>query len=226
MIYATTLFPVVIEALIFDMDGVLIDSMHLHAKAWRTAFHKAGIELDEREIFYLEGENDTGIIRNVMRINNIESLRLEELMGTVPPLKHECFERDSVTVFEGMDKCLKKLKSRFKLAVVSGSDRYLVNIIMERHFPGIFDAIVSGDDTVNGKPAPDPYNKAVEMLGTGNENCIVVENAILGVMSAKNAEIFTIGIPTYIDRKELEHADIVLKDHRELFRFLGLLMKT
>ena len=70
------------------------------------------------------------------------------------------------------------------------------------------------------------YNKAVEMLGTENDNCIVIENAKLGVSSAKNAGIFSIGIPTYIDRKELEHADIVLRDHGELFRFLGLLIRT
>ncbi|MEZ5334804.1 MAG: HAD family phosphatase [Methanolobus sp.] len=225
MIYATILFPVVIEALIFDMDGVLIDSMHLHAKAWKTAFHEAGIELDEREIFYLEGENDTGIIRNIMKSKSINLEKLDELMLTVPPRKHESFDRDAAVVFKGMDKYLKKLKNRFKLAVVSGSDRNIVDTIMEKYFPRIFAAVVSGDDTINGKPAPDPYNKAVEMLGVDKESCIVVENAILGVMSAKNAGIFTIGIPTYIDRKELEHADIVLQDHGELFRFLGLLMR-
>ena len=63
------------------------------------------------------------------------------------------------------------------------------------------------------------------MLKVSKENCIVVENAILGVESAKNAGIFTIGIPTYLTRKELEHADIVLHDHEELFRLIELLMR-
>jgi beta-phosphoglucomutase len=55
------MFSPVIESLIFDMDGVLIDSMHLHAKAWKTAFMESGISIDEREIFAMEGENDAGI---------------------------------------------------------------------------------------------------------------------------------------------------------------------
>lgn len=215
-----------IEALIFDMDGILIDSMHLHASAWKTAFQEAGIEIDEREIFYLEGENDTGIVKNVMNSKNIAPKRLDELLESVAPRKHELFDRNAALIFIGMDECLKKLKNRFKLGVVSGSDRNVVKMIMEKYFPGIFDAIISGDDTENGKPAPDPYNKAVEILGIEKENCIVIENAILGVRSAKNAGIFSIGIPTYIDRKELEHADIVLRDHKELFRFLELLMRT
>lgn len=86
--------------------------------------------------------------------------------------------------------------------------------------------IVSGDDTIKGKPEPDPYNKAVEMLGIEKQDCIVVENARLGVMSAKNAGIFTVGVPTYLEREELEHADIVLHEHEELYRFMGLLLRT
>ncbi|WP_091938083.1 HAD family hydrolase [Methanolobus profundi] len=215
-----------IEALIFDMDGVLIDSMHLHSNAWKTAFAEAGIEIDEKDIFHLEGENDTGIVKSIMNSKNIDPCRLEDILTTIPSRKHEIFDIDKAVMFEGMDKCLKKLKNKFKLAVVSGSDKVVVDTIMERIFPGIFNAIVSGDDTINGKPDPDPYNKAVEMLGVEKENCIVIENAILGVTSAKNAGIFTVGSPTYLDRKELEHADIVLQDHAELYRFLELLMRT
>lgn len=215
-----------IEALIFDMDGVLIDSMHLHAKAWKTAFAETGINIDERDIFALEGENDTGVVKRIMKSNNVDPGRLEELLKIVPPRKHEIFDRDAAVVFKGMDKCLEKMKNIFKLAVVSGSDRMVVEKIMEKYFPGVFDVIVSGDDTLNGKPAPDPYEKAVEILGIRKENCIVIENAILGVESAKNAGIFTVGLPTYLDRKELDHADIVLQEHLELFRFMDLLMRT
>ncbi|WP_407357164.1 HAD family hydrolase [Methanolobus sp. WCC5] len=218
--------PHVIKALIFDMDGVLIDSMHLHAKAWKTAFFEAGINIEEREIFGLEGENDTGIVRNILNMTKKGCCMQEELFMSVPARKHEIFDRDSVTIFKDMDTCLKLLKKRYKLAVVSGSDRKTVEMMLQRYFPGIFDVAVSGDDTINGKPEPDPYNKAVEMLQTDKQECIVIENAILGVISAKNAGIFTIGLPTYLDRKELRHADIVLDDHGELFRFLELLMRT
>ena len=219
-----------IEALIFDMDGVLIDSMHLHALAWKTAFMEAGISIDERDIFALEGENDIGIVKRVLGMSGNDptemETRLSTVSATVPARKHQLFDRNSVTVFDGVDEMLRQIKDKFMLAVVSGSDSRIVEIMMEKYFPGIFDVIVSGDDTENGKPAPDPYNKAVEMLGVRKDNCIVVENAILGVESAKNAGIFTVGLPTYLTRKELEHADIVLHDHAELFRFIELLIRN
>jgi HAD superfamily hydrolase (TIGR01509 family) len=213
------------EALIFDMDGVLLDSMHLHAMAWKNAFMEAGISIDERDIFALEGENDSGIVKRVLGMNVNESIDMEAILTTLPERKHQLFGRDNVTLFNGVDDMLRQIKGKFRLAVVSGSDRKIVEMMMAKYFPGIFDVIVSGDDTENGKPAPDPYNKAVEMLKVSKENCIVVENAILGVESAKNAGIFTIGIPTYLTRKELEHADIVLHDHEELFRLIELLMR-
>ncbi len=208
------------------MDGVLIDSMHLHAKAWKTAFMEAGICIDERDIFGLEGENDTGIVKRILNKNKTDYFEIEELFASIPARKHELFDMESVTMFEGMDTCLRKLKNRFMLAVVSGSDKSIVEKIMQKYFPGIFDVIVSGDDTSRGKPAPDPYNKAVEMLDVDNRDCIVIENAVLGVMSATNAGIFTIGLPTYIDRKELGHSDIVLQDHGELFKFLELMLRN
>ncbi|SDG35118.1 haloacid dehalogenase superfamily, subfamily IA, variant 3 with third motif having DD or ED [Methanolobus vulcani] len=214
-----------IEALIFDMDGVLIDSMHLHAMAWKTAFMEEGISIDERDIFALEGENDTGIVKRVLVINGNNSIDMETILTSVPAKKHQLFDRNSVTLFDGVDDILRQIKGKFKLAVVSGSDRKIVEMMMEKYFPGIFDVVVSGDDTEYGKPAPDPYNKAVEMLGISKDNCIVVENATLGVESANNAGIFTVGLPTYLTRKELEHADIVLHDHEELFRLIELLMR-
>ncbi|TQD23809.1 HAD family phosphatase [Methanolobus vulcani] len=214
-----------IEAFIFDMDGILIDSMHLHAQAWKNAFMEVGINIDERDIFALEGENDSGIIKRVMSMNKNDSLDMESILTTVTARKHQLFDRDNVALFDGVNDILRQINGKFRLAVVSGSDRKIVEMMMEQYFPGIFEVIVSGDDTENGKPAPDPYNKAVEMLGINKENCMVVENAILGVESAKNAGIFTVSIPTYLTRKELEHADIVLHDHKELFRLIELLMR-
>jgi len=216
-------FLTVIEALIFDMDGVMLDSMHLHAKAWKAAFAEEGISIDGKDIFELEGENDAGIAKNVLSKNIQENVEIEKALATIPHRKHELFESNNVTAFDNVDLCLKSLRSRFKLAVVSGSDRTIVDKMMRKYFPGIFDVTISGDDTINGKPAPDPYNKAVELLATEKEKCIVIENAILGVQSAKSAGIFTVGLPTYLKRTELENADIVLRDHNELLKFLYLL---
>ena len=129
-------------------------------------------------------------------------------------------DNNRTETFEGMYECLSSLKTRFKFAVASGADRTIVTSLMDKFYPGIFDAIISGEDVHNGKPDPEPYNKAVERLGLRKEECLVVENAPLGVQAAKNAGLFCVAVPTYLDPEKLLEADLVLKDHSELIDYL------
>ncbi|MBN2110810.1 MAG: HAD family phosphatase [Methanosarcinaceae archaeon] len=207
-----------IEALIFDFDGVLVDSMHLHARAWKMAFAEAGMEFDERKIYGMEGANDNGIIEMVTKDADTEMY--SDIFASVPARKHELFNVDDVRIFDGMDIFLRDHRDDVLLAVVSGSDRTAVEKMMQRFFPDTFNVIVSGCDVIRGKPHPDPYNRAIEELGVCKENCVVVENASLGVEAAKKAGLFCIGLPTYVDSAQLDHADLVLKDHSELVTYL------
>jgi len=213
-----------IEALIFDCDGVLVDSMHLHTKAWKMAFEEAGIGLNEKEIYWMEGANDNGIIEMVLK--NAEIASSSDIFRSVPGRKHELFNVDEVRSFDGINEYLKELKDKLKLAVVSGSDRDALEKMTGKFFPDIFDVMVSGNDVSRGKPQPDPYNKAVDELGVCRENCIVVENAPLGVEAAKAAGLFCIGLPTYVDKNDLKHADVVLRDHAELIEYLRKIQTT
>lgn len=119
-----------------------------------------------------------------------------------------------------MRECLEVLKKRFLLSVVSGSDHLIVHGIVDQLFPGIFDIVVTGDDVKNSKPDPDPFLKAVKLLNVQREECIVIENAILGVEAAKKAEIYCIGIPTYLKPSQLDRADLVVGDHKQLMQHL------
>jgi HAD superfamily hydrolase (TIGR01509 family) len=130
-----------------------------------------------------------------------------------------------VKPFPGIIDCLKLLSKEYLLAVVSGSDRNAVDCILGRHFSVNFDAVVSGDDVIKGKPNPDPYLKALEYLGADPEDCIVFENAPYGVQAAKNAGLYCIGIPTYVSPQLLEMADKVLADHLNLMEYLHLLVQ-
>ncbi len=71
---------------------------------------------------------------------------------------------------------------------------------------------------MKSKPAPEPYLKAVEMLGVPKEQCLVIENAPLGIRSAKSAGLRCIAIPTYLDRDSLKEADVIVDSHIELKR--------
>lgn len=210
-------------ALIFDMDGVLVDSMHLHATAWKMAFSEAGIIISPESIFRLEGANDRGIVESILYEKGISGSF--DSFSSIAVRKRALFNVMDVKPFQGINYYLELLSCNHLIAVVSGSDRNAVDGILGRHFHVHFDAVVSGDDIVNGKPSPDPYLKALEYLGTDPENCIVFENAPYGVEAAKNAGIYCIGIPTYVDPQLLGTADRVLEDHLSLLAYLHRLVR-
>lgn len=126
-----------------------------------------------------------------------------------------------MSVFEGIYECLDFLKNRCLLGVVSGSDKAVVFELLERFFPNTFDAVVTGNDVKQGKPSPEPYLKVVEMLKIRKDECIVVENAPLGVESAKRAGLFCIAIPTYVEAQRLKKADLVLPNHAALKEYIA-----
>ncbi|MCG7853109.1 MAG: HAD family phosphatase, partial [Methanosarcinaceae archaeon] len=121
---------------------------------------------------------------------------------------------------DNIDKCLYLLKKRYRLAVVSGADRAIVHSIMDRFFPGVFDVVISGEDVKEGKPSPEPYLKAVRMLNVQKDECIVFENAPMGVESAKRAGLYCVAIPTYLPPDTLKNADVVIENHSVFSRYL------
>ncbi len=107
--------------------------------------------------------------------------------------------------------------------VVSGSDRAVVMELLLRFFPNTFDAVVTGNDVKEGKPSPEPYLKAIGMLKLEKDECIVIENAPLGVESATRAGLFCIGIPTYVEAQRLKEADVVIGNHEMLKEYIARL---
>jgi HAD superfamily hydrolase (TIGR01509 family) len=209
----------VLKAVIFDMDGVLTDSMPYHAQAMETVFNGLGIAIDPQDIYEREGEKTGDVVRFLLEKGTHEFSKYD--VGSIVQKYIEEFRRIAeFRVFGGMDDCLKELKEKFLLAVVSGSDKPIVYDIMEKKFPGIFNVIVTGDDVEHGKPAPDPYVKAVDMLKIGKDECLVIENAPMGVDSALGAGLCCVGVPTYLEPEKLKRADLILRDHRELVDFL------
>ena len=203
------------KAIIFDMDGVLVDSMPDHAEAWKQAFEASDIKIDRRDIYELEGSNHEQVVELIFRRfgRNPSHEDILELSRR----KIEIFNRiKNVRPFEGINELLSVLARKYKLAVVSGSDRGTVHEIIDTFFPGIFQVIIDGDDVQKSKPDPEPYLKAVEKLGVPKEQCLVIENAPLGIRSAKSAGLRCIAIPTYLDRERMKEADVIVDSHREL----------
>ncbi len=208
-----------IKAVIFDMDGILVDSMPYHADAWIIVFSEIGIYINRQDIYEIEGSNHEGIIKLVFE--KAKRKPKPEDFYELSSKKKEIFERiNKVKVFEGIYDCLDLLKNKCFLGVVSGSDKSVVLELIERFFPNTFDTVVTGNDVKQGKPSPDPYLKAIEMLKVKKEECLVIENSPLGVESAKKAGLYCIAIPTYVEARKLEKADAVLAKHAMLKDYL------
>lgn len=214
-----------ISSVIFDMDGVLLDSMSYHADAWVQVSGEWGVQVTHSDIYELEGANH---ILGLQWLFQRAGKELDpEYYDMILDRKVEIFSRIAdVRPFDGVLDCLLHLKDRFNLSVVTGSERSTVESLLNEFFPGIFDVVVCGDDVEKGKPFPDPYLKAVDMLGVTTDECIVVENAPMGVEAAKSAGIYCIGVPTYVSPDKLSKADVVLTDHEFLPHYLLTLLSS
>lgn len=208
-----------LKAIIFDMDGVLVDSMSYHAEAVQHIFDEIGVEMDKQDIFEREGERTVDIVAFLLEkgTGDISSYDISDIVERYIAEFNRIVE---INVFDGMQECLSGLKEIFDLAVVSGSDRPIVLDIIEAKYPGVFRELVTADDVQRGKPEPDPYLKAIEMLGVSSQEAIVVENAPMGVESAKKAGLCCVAVPTYLDAEKFHQADMVIEDHIRLVEFL------
>lgn len=208
-----------LSSLIFDMDGVLVDSMLYHAHAWIQVSSEVGVNVTPSDIYEIEGANHRLGLQWLFRKadRDFEPEMYEKILQRKIEIFHSIAD---VKPFDGMSDCLMALKNNFRLAVVTGSERATVDLFMDQFFPGIFDVVVSGEDVHYGKPYPEPYLKAVEMLSIAKEECIVIENAPMGVESAKRAGLYCVGVPTYVSPDKLSEADLVLKDHASLQNYL------
>lgn len=207
-----------LKAIIFDADGVLVDSMYFQADSWVKAFKDVGINITRRDIYELEGSNDSRLIKAIFEKagREPEPQQFEQL----PEKKRELLEFDKIKPYKGILDCLKELKQHFKLAMVSGSNRNTVEKIVNKFFSGCFDVVISGSDHERGKPNPDPFLTALEKLDLTKNECIVVENSPLGITSARRAGLYCVAVASVLEPEMIQHADLVLKDHDALICYL------
>lgn len=187
------------KAIFFDMDGVLFDSMKYHASAWVKAMQQTGLPFTEYEAYMNEGRTGASTIDGVfMNIHGRKAT--EEEKQSIYHLKSNFFESHGKT--ERMPfaiELLKKIKAQnLEIFVVTGSGQPSLIDSLEENFPKIFQKqkMVTAFDVKHGKPNPEPYLMALKKSGLKPWEIMVVENAPLGIESAKAAGLFTIGVNT------------------------------
>ena len=210
------------KAVFFDMDGVIYDSMGYHADAWSNAFLHFGIDFPQEKVYENEGRTAQSTINLVFQQNeqrNATPFEVDQIYTKKTELIQ--FYPDAIP-FKGARELMENLKKQgVGIWVVTGSsqEKFLDALLCD--FAGLVSAgqIVSGKDVQQCKPHPEPYLTALKKSGLKSGEVVVIENAPLGVQSAKAAGIYTVAINTGIleDRVLWESgADLVIKNLTEL----------
>jgi beta-phosphoglucomutase len=204
------------EAIIFDMDGVIIDSMPYHFLAWYEALRPYGVRVSCFDVYSKEGEKWNDTLRDLFIQSGIKpSLKLlREVFLKRQKIFKKLFKR---FIFSGAEDLLLSLKARgYALGLVTGTPKNEVNSILPRKIASLFKVIVTGDQVKKGKPDPEPYLRAAALFGLSPSSCLVVENAPLGVESAKRAGMFCVAITTSLPKAYLKKADRIINNLQEI----------
>lgn len=213
------------RAVLFDMDGVVTDTMPIHFDSWRAVFEPYGVTVSKMDVYIREGLKSPQMARQIAadKSRSFSDIEIENIVTK----KSALFERtagDKAQAFEGVKETLKMLRGNgIKTALVTGSSsKSAKTVIKKAGLEGLFDVIVTGDDTKKGKPDPEPYKKAIEKLGVNRLNCIVIENAPLGIKAAKAAGVdYVIAVTTSLDASYLSEADDVMDSFSNLEQCLA-----
>lgn len=189
-----------LRSVMFDMDGVLFDSMPNHARCWHLAMARHGLSLPEDEAFQHEGRTGAGTINIVMRRERGRNATEEEIKE-IYACKAELFvQQPTASEMPGADSVLYQVQRCGLIPVlVTGSGQKTLLQRLNRSYPDVFTPahMVTAFDVKHGKPAPEPYLIGLRKGGELQPyQSIVVENAPLGVEAAVRANVFTIAVNT------------------------------
>ena len=186
------------KAVLFDMDGVLYDSMPLHAIAWQESMKKFGIHMTTADAYATEGARGIDTIRLFVKQQQGKDISLEEAQRMYDEKTRLFHAMPEAPIFDGVFSIMEKIqRSGMTVNVVTGSgQRPLIERLL--HDFGQYldeDHITTAYDVKHGKPYPDPYLMGLRKAGNLQPNeGIVVENAPLGIRAGVSAGIFTVAI--------------------------------
>ena len=212
-----------LKAFLFDMDGVLYDSMPNHAKAWVHAFESLGLKFTDYDVYMREGMTGSSTISEVFS-TQLGREATEEECQRIYKFKSQCFEEFPIPPkMKDVEKVLSAIQAAEKeIFLVTGSGQLSLLDKLNHAFPGVFakERMVTAYDVKKGKPDPEPYLIGLKKGRLRPEQAIVVENAPLGVRSAVAAGIFTIAVNTGILQDEeltKNGADLLYHSMEELY---------
>lgn len=209
-----------IKAVIFDMDGVLVDSERIHYLAYNKLLRKHGKEISKeyfkRKLFGVPAK------QNFIKIfseqgENIDETKSDELAKEKDKYYRE-ISQSELTSFDGATELLKLLrKNGLKTALATSASKENVEMVIKKFgWENYFDAVVTADDVKKGKPDPEIFLKAGKFLGVNSQECIVIEDSKHGIEAAKKAGMKCIAVTTTHKKAELNAADLAIDSVKEI----------
>jgi beta-phosphoglucomutase len=215
------------KGVIFDLDGVLIDSGWAHKQSWYDLAEKEGYQMTD-DFFYSTFGMQNYQILPMLAGKELSNEKINEMSDWKEQRYRDIFS-ESIELSAGAENLFGELKGGgFLLAIGSSTPKDNLDFVMEKlNLEKHFKTIVSKEDVANGKPAPDTFLAAAQKLALKPENCIVIEDSLPGVEAGKKAGMSVIALTTTRDRTELTEADIIVDglDELKISDFVGLLEK-
>jgi sugar-phosphatase len=195
------------KGVLFDLDGVLIDSTPCVTRVWRDWAVEHDLDPDH-VVHVAHGRRSIETIALVAPHLDAEAENIEVE-------RRELADTEGLTVFPGAPELLRSLPSG-KWTIVTSGTRPLATLRLQVAGLPVPERMVTADDVTHGKPDPEPYLKGAEKLGFKPEDCVVIEDAPSGLKAAKAAGCRSFGVPTTYPREELGEATVILDSISQL----------
>jgi len=179
-----------IEAVLFDMDGVIFDTERVYLDVWTSVFEKYGYEMTKEVYISVMGTGRKNVIKTFLEVYG-EELPIKPMYKEKDEKLLQMIETGQVPMKFGVKEILAFLRERgHKTALATSAKRErAIKQLKMANIEELFDAIVCGDEVEMGKPDPEIFLKAAKKLSVKAENCIVVEDSPAGIKAAYNAEM-------------------------------------
>ncbi len=207
-----------LEAVIFDMDGVLIDSEPFHLDVNEKIFENLGINLSEDEYLSFIGTTHKDMWTTIKNRYNlpqgVPELVNMQISGNIEYIKNEEIEE-----INGITNLLSRINSEnIKIGIASSSPTEVIELVTNKlGIRDYFSSIVGGEEIKKGKPAPDIFLKAAKCLNVKPSDCIVIEDSKNGVLAAKAAGMKCVGFKNpNSGNQDLQKADLIINDYDSL----------
>ncbi len=185
--------PNSIQAILFDMDGVLVSTEHLHYESWRLAFDAEGINLSNED--YNKKCRAQGQLNG---IRNMIPMATPQDIQRIGSCKSQYYKKiliqNGIDVFEDAVQLLVRLRDYPHRKAIASSSSTADFVITHTPYKEDFNVIITGNDIIKNKPYPDIFLQACERLGVSPANSIVIEDSIAGVLAARRAGIDVLAI--------------------------------